>query len=178
MEYRAASDIKAGEEICNSYIDTSMSFAERQKYLKDSYDFTCSCKGCSLTSESDIEASDSRRHRVRTECFAAPGNWRKWLEISLPSTAELISIYKDLLSDIETEGMDSYRAIPVRWLAYTYAALGDEEEFKKWCGEAVGWVGTLGKSGIGFLDVAIWKEWLEEPKSVPFWGIRKGNKWA
>ena len=102
MEYRAASDIKAGEEICNSYIDTSMSFAERQKYLKDSYDFTCSCKGCSLTSESDIEASDSRRHRVRTECFAAPGNWRKWLEISLPSTAELISIYKDLLSDIET----------------------------------------------------------------------------
>lgn len=176
MEFRATRRIKQGEEICNSYIDPTQPLVDRQEHLQRVYGFTCACSACTLPS--DVVQSDERREKIKNECFAAPGRWRKWLEVSLPATKNLIEEHKELLSNIEKESLYAYRPVPIRWLAYTYAALGDEKEFKKWCEEAVICFGVLCASGRGFLDTEVWKGWLENPSSVPFWGIRKGNKWA
>lgn len=178
MEFRATRSIKKGEELCISYIDATQPFLDRQKHLQEVYGFKCACSACAIASKVDHVLSDERREKIRIGCFAAPGKWRKWLEVSLPATKKLIEEYKELLSDIETENLYAYKPVPVRWLAYSYAALGDEKEFRKWCKKAVVCFGVLCATGKGFLDTGVWKDWLDDPSSVPFWGIRQGIKWV
>ena len=176
MEFRAARDIKEGEEFCISYMDGTVPFSERQKYLEDNYDFTCKCESCAHASESSIEVSDERRSRIRAECLAAAGMWMRWFEGDPPETTKLIDNFKRLLADIEEERLEAYRPIPIRWLAYTYAAMGDEETFRWWCEEAIGCIGILSVKGKGFCDNDIWKGWQKNPSSVPFWGMKQSNK--
>ena len=38
-------DVKAGEELCNSYIDIELPYAERQRELAE-YGFACMCARC------------------------------------------------------------------------------------------------------------------------------------
>ncbi len=42
----AARDIAAGEQLCISYIDASMSVKARQQQLDWGYGFCCSCETC------------------------------------------------------------------------------------------------------------------------------------
>jgi len=44
--FTAARDIAPGEQLCISYIDSSVSFAARQKQLSFSYGFECKCALC------------------------------------------------------------------------------------------------------------------------------------
>eukprot|EP00750_Incisomonas_marina_P004306 INCI13458.19.p1 GENE.INCI13458.19~~INCI13458.19.p1 ORF type:complete len:619 (+),score=94.61 INCI13458.19:1695-3551(+) len=63
--------IKAGEELCFSYIDSSLPASSRQQLLLDRYGFQCACLRCRV---SDTEASNSGnseraamiRHHVET----------------------------------------------------------------------------------------------------------------
>lgn len=57
----ALEDIQQGEEITAPYFNAAAhTYAERQAYLKEAYDFTCECRACAK-SEEERAASDSRR---------------------------------------------------------------------------------------------------------------------
>lgn len=56
--------IKSGEEITISY-DHGGPSSVRQRFLKESFGFTCTCSGCTLT-PSSLQASDSRRTQIQS----------------------------------------------------------------------------------------------------------------
>ena len=39
-------DIMSGEELCDTYLDTTLSIKKRQKQLKSQYNFICTCNKC------------------------------------------------------------------------------------------------------------------------------------
>lgn len=45
-EFVAVRDIEKGEELCDNYVDITLSHRERQKQLKYRYGFVCSCQRC------------------------------------------------------------------------------------------------------------------------------------
>lgn len=93
-----------------------------------------------------------------------------------------------LLRLIEKERLDSELGVPVRWLAHTYAALGDEEMFVKWAKKAMESVPLLlpvidpsessaatQEQDVGKVGDA-WKIWLDDPTSHPLWSLREEQK--
>ena len=50
----AARDIAAGEQLCISYIDASMSVRARQRQLDWGYGFRCSCEACTEEAEQQL----------------------------------------------------------------------------------------------------------------------------
>ncbi|KAG6292098.1 hypothetical protein E4U09_003556 [Claviceps aff. purpurea] len=59
----ALRDIQPGEEITISYVFSLKSRETRQKQLKDSFDFTCSCRLCSLL-EDESEERDRKLEQI------------------------------------------------------------------------------------------------------------------
>ena len=87
------------------------------------------------------------------------------------TTEALINAYTVLLRLIDVEKINEERSKPLRWLAYVYAALGDTKMFKKWAKETVEYIPTLSGSE-GFFDAGIFKGYLEDPTTHPYWGLR------
>jgi hypothetical protein len=65
----ATHEIKRGEEItnCYSYNFTFKSRAQRQKWLRDNYRFTCACPAC-FNSDTDGRKNVLERDRRRRSC--------------------------------------------------------------------------------------------------------------
>ncbi|KAH8114078.1 SET domain-containing protein [Phellopilus nigrolimitatus] len=174
VELRATRDISVGEEITITYVPELGSRADRQKELQSKYYFTCTCERCTAPG---VEASDERRDFVRN---AAPFAYPTWLMFSDSNDANMtkhwIASMHTLLDAAEAEGLYEARCVPVRWLACTYAALGDVENFKKWASETVRTVRVLNNYTTGFFSSKDWEKWLDEPTSMPFWGEKRPSQ--
>ncbi|CAJ1409466.1 unnamed protein product [Effrenium voratum] len=59
----ACKDIKKGEELCFSYVEPFLSFAERSEILEKRYVFRCDCPACTRSGEA-LRQSDARRRRL------------------------------------------------------------------------------------------------------------------
>ena len=46
QEIRTVKDVKPGEELCHPYLDTACTKIDRQRKLKEDYNFECQCKRC------------------------------------------------------------------------------------------------------------------------------------
>ncbi|XP_061734882.1 histone-lysine N-methyltransferase SMYD3 isoform X2 [Nerophis ophidion] len=79
IHLRAILDIKPGEELTISYIETLSLTEERQKQLEDQYHFTCRCQKC-----------DSQD----TDCLMLSGEEERWLHLkeALPKLEELKAV--------------------------------------------------------------------------------------
>ncbi|KAG7094823.1 hypothetical protein E1B28_005636 [Marasmius oreades] len=61
MEFRAARDIKAGEELFIQYTEPTFSTSRRQEELKP-YGFQCGCESCTTSSHSDLVRKQLHRN--------------------------------------------------------------------------------------------------------------------
>ncbi|SPO00215.1 uncharacterized protein DNG_03062 [Cephalotrichum gorgonifer] len=69
MEVLAYRDIQPGEEININYAYVGMPSKERQKFLRDTWSFNCTCPLCT-SPPSVIAASDARRHDIARKRIA------------------------------------------------------------------------------------------------------------
>ena len=76
--FHALRDIAAGEEICHSYLDMTVTTSARQAQLRDVYHFTCDCWLCS--SDADALAIDARKTAVVVDDARVRGQADKLME--------------------------------------------------------------------------------------------------
>ncbi|KAI0525847.1 hypothetical protein F5B22DRAFT_256352 [Xylaria bambusicola] len=104
----AVRDIKPGEELTISYVDTLQIRSARQERLRNSLGFSCACSSCTLSKE-ESNASDNRIRAIsRIESELSDFNSKT---TSPAMIEEYLSLYR-------TEGLDNSIAG-----AYTLAAL-------------------------------------------------------
>jgi len=119
MEVIALRDIHAGEEILNSYLDSSveLSSRERQKKISGEWNFSCSCSICA---GDGVAESDERRREITKA--------KERIEAAGRSAETVLVHVKTLLKLYEEEGMIMPRPQKY-WLAAVAAnALGRGDE--------------------------------------------------
>lgn len=67
MCFMAIRDIQKGEEICDSYIDITMSTKQRKKELKEQYGFDCQCERCIETDVGKIKKMNKQAIDIEIE---------------------------------------------------------------------------------------------------------------
>ncbi|BFZ13306.1 hypothetical protein BsWGS_16347 [Bradybaena similaris] len=73
----ARRDIKKGEEICITYIDTSMPKLLRKAWLYKSFNFWCQCQRCQFEGEQANECTNCHKKAEDGKKFAACGKCKK-----------------------------------------------------------------------------------------------------
>ncbi|KAK2464448.1 hypothetical protein APHAL10511_003596 [Amanita phalloides] len=63
----ALRDIRAGEEVCITYTDIMAPRQTRRAKLQKSYGFLCSCQGCSLKDQHEIESHEGAMELIERE---------------------------------------------------------------------------------------------------------------
>lgn len=91
--------IEAEEEIFVTYFDSKLPRLERQAFLKQAYDFDCSCAVCSLESEK-VQESDQRITRINS----LKATLSAWTANSIGG-AEAIQLIEDAINTMRQEGM-------------------------------------------------------------------------
>lgn len=91
--------IKAGEEITISY-DHGGPSTERRDFLRESFNFDCSCSRCSGSS-SELQDSDTRRRLIRSldDAIGDPTNMMRRPNESLSNCLKLLQILKAEFDD-------------------------------------------------------------------------------
>jgi hypothetical protein len=118
MEVIAIRDIHAGEEILNSYLDSSieLSFQERRSKISNEWNFSCNCPVCAGTG---VAASDERRKEIK--------RIKSQIKTAGRDAKRVLVLVKSLLRLYDEEGMIMPRAENY-WLAAIAAnVLGLEE---------------------------------------------------
>lgn len=72
---------------------------------------------------------------------------------------------------IEEEGLEGMQGVFLVELALCYAALGEEEEFRKWAGRAVEFLGERQPEAVEEL-----RGWLVHPGGNKRWGWRRRER--
>ncbi|EGF99279.1 uncharacterized protein MELLADRAFT_68699 [Melampsora larici-populina 98AG31] len=121
LHMHALRDIAPGEELTDSYIDTSTYRDERKQNLQKNYGFDCTCSICSLPSHM-IKLSDYHIEKIQ-KLNAALDNYTP-TSIATPGMAEqLINLYK-----LERLDITIYKAYTRASVAYN--AVGDTDQAK------------------------------------------------
>ncbi|KZT01986.1 SET domain-containing protein [Laetiporus sulphureus 93-53] len=169
MEIRALTPIRKGEEITMSYMDKTAPRADRQKELKEKYDFICRCPSCSLTGaaakESHIRLATIYRSAVTPY---DDDELEKWInDVSAPED-KITKACLFVLDMMEKEKYFNEKVWAVRSqrLCKAYCAMEKLEEAKKCAIQAAKiWKALAGNDG-GWLAVA------EAPQKTKYWGLR------
>ncbi|KAJ8522243.1 hypothetical protein ONZ45_g1171 [Pleurotus djamor] len=118
--------IKKGEEITTTYMDISLSYADRKRTLL-TYGINCTCKACSSPNS------------FLTRMNAVQDNARDVMEFAYntsptKSGEHILREALDLLAFANAEGQQAHVRYPIilHSIACTYLVLGQEEECKKW----------------------------------------------
>ncbi|KAJ3502509.1 hypothetical protein NMY22_g18559 [Coprinellus aureogranulatus] len=106
----ALRDIRAGDEICHTYVNPLQSREERWKKLKPDYRFECDCPWCTLPTPEAQAESDRNREYVGMYLQTRP-TYSKWsVDPCLPDTF-VIDSHLAVSQIIKKEGLD--RLIPL-----------------------------------------------------------------
>ena len=119
MEIVALRDINAGEEIFNSYLDSSveLSSQERRERITGEWNFSCKCPICA---GAGVTASDERRKEITKT--------KDQMKAAGRSANKVLALVKTLLRLYEEEGMIMPKAQNY-WLAAVAAnSLGHGDE--------------------------------------------------
>ncbi|KAH8830439.1 hypothetical protein DL96DRAFT_942739 [Flagelloscypha sp. PMI_526] len=131
----ALKDIRKGEELLGSYIDTRLPRADRLDQLWEQYWFNCTCHVCSLPTES--EESQSREARL-TRMGEVYARFLGWTEGHIPGP-EAIRLARELWTLSEKEGYFHGRAQLAEEATYISAAHSDASATQEWNDLAYEW---------------------------------------
>ncbi|KAK0730195.1 hypothetical protein B0H67DRAFT_478747 [Lasiosphaeris hirsuta] len=156
----AARNITAGEELTVSYIDGTLSQADRQSRLDD-WGFKCACAVCSAGAEG-IAASDARLERIHEiedglEKMVAAGG-----AITPELGAELVALY-------EQEGLLTYLGHAYTRAALLFSMVADEEQAVRYARQAA--EAMVREHGPGAGDAKAMMGLADRPREHWSWGV-------
>ena len=111
----AIKDIEQGEEILTSYLEIYQTKANRQRNLKEKFNFECSCPACSLVDPKLEQESDRRRLTISQLDELVP------IQANVQPLAAMRRLDK-LLELLKEEGME-YDAASIARASYDYFSL-------------------------------------------------------
>ncbi|KIO20280.1 hypothetical protein M407DRAFT_245866 [Tulasnella calospora MUT 4182] len=164
----ALHNIRAGEELLTTYIDSKKPRAERQKYLKENYHFDCDCRVCTLPDEQSKESD--RRLSSMTNLYA---KLKAWNEKTLTGS-EAIAVVRKIWELGEEERYVSERGQLAADAAIVATAHSDLEAASEWRALAAKWF--LRELGEDTPQVFLNRKWTAEPDSHPVFGRREEEK--
>jgi hypothetical protein len=156
----ALRDIEASEEVTFAYLDSALdaSRADRQKLLKENWNFECSCSLCSATAE-EIALSDDRRTLIqgaKDKIRFANGRARNIYR----GATQLAHLY-------EEEGLVAPRARANEIAAFASAMMGEENEARRFANAAKRYWRIL--AGKDSFEVKRVDELRRDPRGHPSW---------
>ncbi|KAL5524496.1 hypothetical protein ACEPAF_9636 [Sanghuangporus sanghuang] len=160
----AIKQIKRGQELLTTYMDTKRPRHERQAYVKSNYDFTCTCSVCSLH-EVESRTSDERLSKM-TDLYQTFATWGRGKIDGVTASR----IAKDIWELGEQEGYWSERGRLAGDVVYVASAHSDERGVLAWAHLARKWFSIeLGNDSTQALEMQIV---LNKPRSHFAWGTR------
>ncbi|KAA1479529.1 SET domain-containing protein [Dentipellis sp. KUC8613] len=160
----ALKDIRKGEELLTTYTDTKRSRDERRDFLKQTYDFECTCACCALGPE-ESQASDGRLSRMR-ELYQRLASWGH----GGIDGKEAIRIVREIWAVGSAEGYTSERGQLAADAATVACAHADARAGREWARKAEKW----GRIELGAESVLVSSalETAASPWGHRMWGTR------
>lgn len=155
---RAARPISTDEEITIAYYSPLEPFAKRQRYLRDSFHFTCNCSRCLRGAAADEVLAEISALQTSL------GNWAPGSGASVKQAERLIQIYQE-------EGLEGYLDPAYCHAALTYNAVGSVRGAKKYLELAIQAIEL--RLGPAAPDLATWRDILDDPTAHWSWRRRK-----
>ncbi|KAG8892411.1 hypothetical protein FRC01_014183 [Tulasnella sp. 417] len=168
LHVHALHNIRAGEELLTTYIDSKKPRAERQKYLKENYHFECDCAVCTLPDEQSKESD--RRLSTMANLYV---KLKAWNEKTLTGS-EAIAIVKKIWELGEEERYVSERGQLAADAAIVATAHSDLDAASEWRALAAKWFTR--ELGEDTPQVILNRKWTAEPDSHPIFGRRAEEK--
>jgi len=175
----ALRNIKAGEEITKSYVNTLLPREKRKEILRKNYGFECDCQACAAALR---PWPNSDENRIKLLTLLTTPTFSRWSSDLTRSADFLVQTHSIALGIIEAEKVYAVETIFLEELALGRALMGDEQGFKHWASKIVTggrWIDQMetdsveGKEALA-MDRAKWVWWLENPvRRVRKWGWRK-----
>jgi hypothetical protein len=169
----ALRNIKTGEEITKSYVNTLLPREKRKEILRKNYGFECDCQACTLP------WPNSDENRIKLLTLLTTPTFTRWSSDLTRSDDFLVQTHSIALGIIEAEEVHTVETIFLEELALGCALMGDEQGFKHWARKIVSggrWIDQMeieGKETLA-IDRGKWVWWLENPeRRVRKWGWRK-----
>lgn len=164
----ALRNIRAGEELLTTYIDSKKPRAERQKHLKENYHFDCDCPVCTLPVEQSKESD--RRLTAMANLYV---QLKAWNEQTLTGK-EAIAIVNNIWKLGEEEHYVSERGQLAADAAIVATAHSDLEAASEWRALAAKWFAR--EIGEDTPQVFLNRKWANEPDSHPVFGRKAEEK--
>ncbi|THV04461.1 SET domain-containing protein [Dendrothele bispora CBS 962.96] len=164
----ALKEIKKGEELLTTYMNTKQPRTQRRDYLNHQYGFQCTCSVCSLP-DSESQASD-RRLSTMSNLYSRFSTWSS----GSISGVEAVETVQDIWDLGNEEGYWSERGQLASDAAYVAAAHSDLTATQEWARLAVEWFGI--ELGSDSEQVRRIEEVVNQPRSHAAWGTRKAEK--
>ncbi|KAG8989488.1 hypothetical protein FRB90_002213 [Tulasnella sp. 427] len=155
----ALKDIKKGEELFTSYIDSKEPREARMKALKDDYHFECDCPVCSLPEHLSVQ-SDVKLSNLK-ELFERLKGWNDD-SIDGKETIAIVNQIWDLSLELDyVNELGEIAAIA----SMVSSAHSDLDAARKWNKLAAKWMGiAFGKDS---LQAQMSKVWAQDPETHP-----------
>ncbi|KAJ9608998.1 hypothetical protein H2200_006769 [Cladophialophora chaetospira] len=156
---RAARAIAKDEEITIAYTNPLEPFAQRQKYLHDSFGFECSCARCQRGETGDA---------VLDEMVTLQRSLSKWAD---PTSTSSTKQAERLIRIHQQEGLMGYVDPAYCLAALMYNSVGSERGAKKYVKLCI--EGIELRLGKGAADLPQWRKMLDSPRGHWSWMRRK-----
>ncbi|KAG8895891.1 hypothetical protein FRC01_012142, partial [Tulasnella sp. 417] len=158
----ALRDVPKGEELLSAYLDPKMTRSERQKILKDKYQFDCQCASCTLPKDLSLK-SDERLSTING-LFQRLMGWN----VNLVSGKQVVEIVNKIWAIAEEENLASQFGELAGLGAMVAAAHADQKATAEWSQLAAKWLRiSLGKDVINAKNS---ERWSQQPTTHPAFG--------
>ncbi|EPQ54746.1 SET domain-containing protein [Gloeophyllum trabeum ATCC 11539] len=162
----AVRDVRRGEELLTTYMDTKRKREDRRAYLLGQYAFNCTCATCSLAPALSAQ-SDARLE----EMAALYSQFASWGGGAIDGRAAA-DIARRIWALGEAEGYVSERGRLAGDVVWVAAAHSDVEALRAWGALAEEWYGyELGRESAEVRGV---REAVARPAGHAAWGTRPG----
>ncbi|KAK5236495.1 hypothetical protein LTR99_007827 [Exophiala xenobiotica] len=163
---RAVRPIAADEEISIAYTNPLDTYAQRQRYLRQSFGFECPCARCRRGGES----GDAALEEINA-LQASLGDWTAESKASVAQAERLIQMYQD-------QGLDGYLDPAYCHAALMYSSVGSVKGARKYVDLAVEAIELRLGSDANQEDLSVWKEMRRDPSRHWSWKARKKQSGA
>lgn len=157
---RAVRPIPPDEEISIAYTNPLDTYAQRQRYLRQSFGFECTCRRCRRGGSGDDALDELNALQ------ASLGDWTAESKASVAQAERLIKLYQD-------QGLDGYLDPAYCHAALMYSSVGSVKGARKYVDLAVDAIELRLGSYADQDDLGVWKEMRRDPSKHWSWKARK-----
>jgi len=157
---RAIRPIAPDEEISIAYTNPLDTYAQRQRYLRQSFGFECTCPRCRRRGAGDDALDEINALQ------ASLGDWSAESKASVAQAERLVKLYQD-------QGLDGYLDPAYCYAALMYSSVGSVKGARKYVDLAVEAIELRLASDANQEDLRVWKEMRRDPSRHWSWKARK-----